>query len=157
MPETKSRFLERILEPTGEEGKAFTSERQHSAQAFALHVDYRNGLSSEGTAWSHFGRYKWQDHGDHESLRIVFGPMCAIEVQGHNLGILVGEIREGQLNGIKEMVTSQAQLAVHEDPEALVISSVTAYPDFDKFFEAIKEEAKGEDGHENRHARRIER
>ena len=157
MPEARSKFVERILDTKPEDGKAFTSERQLTAQALALHVDYRDGLSSEGAAWSHLGRYKWRDNGNHETLRIILGPMCAMEIVGHNLKILVGEIREGQLNGIKEMLSGQSALAVHDGSKDPVINSVTAYPDFDQLFEEIKEEAKGESKHEARHARRFER
>lgn len=142
MPEPKSKFVERVFESkSADELKSYTGERQPSAQSLALHIDYRDGLSSEGTAWSHFGRYKWRDNGDHETLRIVFGPLCAMEVVGHNLGALIREIREGRLNGIKEMITGQARLALNEGIETPVIASVKAYPDFDALFESIKEEA----------------
>jgi hypothetical protein len=147
MAETKSKFLRDLIDKGNESveaAKSFTSERQQTAQALALHVDYRDGRSNEGVGWSHFGRYQWRDLGNHESLRIIFGPMCAMEITGHNLGALVREIRDGQLNGIKEMVTGQAKLAVHEGHEEPVISGVTAYPDFDAVFESIKEEANQE-------------
>jgi hypothetical protein len=161
MPETKSRFLNKILESQSPEpdDKGYTSERQHTAQSLTLHVDYRDGLSGEGTAWSHLGRYKWRDQGSHESLRIIFGPMCAMEIIGHNLGVLVGEIREGQLNGIKEMISGQSALAIHEGSKEPVITGVSAYPDFDTLFEEIKEEAKGDskDAAKTRFTERFER
>ena len=46
MPEQKSKFLGKILDgkgPSSDEGKSFTSERQHTAQAFNLHVERRDG------------------------------------------------------------------------------------------------------------------
>jgi hypothetical protein len=152
MPDTKSKFLGKILDGKGpgtDEGKSFTSERQHTAQAFNLHVERRDGRHSEGFAWSHYAGYQWTDEGSVERLVVLFGER-AIEIEGHNLGVLVGEIREGQLNSIKELVTAQATLKQETaDPEP-VISSVKTYPDF----EEVLKEIKGEDDRETGHARR---
>ena len=113
MPEKKSRFLDTILDSkaaaSGDDGKSFTSERQHTAQAFNLHVERRDGRRAEGFAWSHYAGYQWTDEGSHERLVVMFG-MRAVEIEGHNLGVLVGEIREGQLNSIREMTTGHALL-----------------------------------------------
>ena len=84
--------------------KSFTSERQHTAQAFNLHVERRDGRRAEGFAWSHYAGYQWTDEGNHERLVVVFG-MRAVEIEGQNLGVLVGEIREGQLNSIRELAS----------------------------------------------------
>src|SRR5271165_2500478 len=119
MPDTKSRFLNRILESSeaGAEGEpSFTKERQHTAQAFNLHVERRDGRHAEGFAWSHYTGYDWRDEGDRERLVLLFGER-AVEIEGHNLAILVGEIREGQLNGIKELVSRQATLLENANPD----------------------------------------
>jgi hypothetical protein len=155
MPEQKSRFLDRILEPKGEteaESKSFTSERQHTAQAFNLHVERRDGRRAEGFSWSHYAGYQWTDDGDHERLIVIFGGR-ALEIEGHNLGVLVAEIREGQLNSIREMTTGHVQLLEQGQDNEPVISSVKMYPDF----EEILKEIKGEDDRETRHTRRLER
>jgi hypothetical protein len=110
----------------------------------SLHVDFRDGLASEGSAWSHFARYRWRDTGEHECLRIIFGPTCAMEILGHNLGKLVDLVRDGKLNGLREMTSAEARLAVHQGSADPVILGVTTYPDFDKFFEAIIKEAEEE-------------
>src|ERR1700692_3559287 len=71
MPEPKSRFIDKILDGKGsgaDEARSFTSERQHTAQAFNLHVERRDGRHSEGFAWSHYAGYQWTDEGDHEKL-----------------------------------------------------------------------------------------
>jgi len=154
MPEKKTRFLDTILDAktaAAGDGRSFTSERQHTAQAFNLHVERRDGRRAEGFAWSHYAGYQWTDEGSHERLVVVFG-MRAVEVEGHNLGVLVNEIREGQLNSIREMTTGQALLQEATNTEP-VISSVKMYPDFDE----ILRDLKGEDEHETRHTRRIER
>src|SRR5580698_11465938 len=143
MPEKKTRFLDTILDSKaagGDDGKTFTSERQHTAQAFNLHVERRDGRRSEGFAWSHYAGYQWTDEGSHERLVVVFG-MRAIEIEGHNLGVLVTEIREGQLNSIRELASGQAQLLQHANPDNQpVIESVRSYPDFAEILKGIKGE-----------------
>jgi len=152
MHDTKSRFVNRILEKgePGGDAQAFTKERQHTAQAFNLHVERRDGRMAEGFAWSHYIGYRWSDEGDREKLVVIFGNR-AVEIVGHRLGILVGQIREGQLNGIRELVSRQASLLEQESPEDQpVIISVKSYPDFEEILSAIK----GEDDDKHRHARR---
>ncbi len=127
-----------------EVAKSFTEERQPTAQAHNLHVDFRDGLSSEGVAWSHYARYRWRDEGEHESLRIIFGGAGALEVTGFNLKVLVDKMRQGRLSSIRELVTGQAKLAVAGGSEPVVMG-VKTYPDFDTLFEAIKQEGKEEE------------
>jgi hypothetical protein len=80
--------------------------------------------------------------------------MRAIEIEGHNLGVLVAEIREGQLNSIRELASGQAQLLKQGNPDNRpVIESVKSYPDF----ESILREIKGEDEHEAGHAGSVRR
>jgi hypothetical protein len=152
MPEAKSRFLDKILEPKCDDTKAFTSERQLTAQSFNLHVERRDGRRSEGFAWSHYLGYQWKDEGDRERLVIVFGER-AVEIEGHNLNVLVAEIREGQLNSIREMATAQAELKRANAEHEPIISSVRLYPDFEEIFRNIK----GDDDDKNRNARRMQR
>jgi hypothetical protein len=153
MPEQKSKFLGKILDgkgPSADEGKSFTSERQHTAQAFNLHVERRDGRRTEGFAWSHYVGYRWTDEGEHEKLVVLFG-MRAIEIEGHNLGAIVADLREGQLNGIKEMTTAQATLKHANAENEPIVSSIKSYPDFDQ----ILKDLKGEEEHETGHAGRV--
>jgi len=145
MPETKSRFLKKIIDDAdGESARSFAAERQLTAQAFNLHVERRDGRRSEGFAWSHYAGYQWSDEGNRERLVVVFGAR-ALEIEGHGLSVLVSEIREGQLNMIRELTTGQGVLAARENPGGEpVITSVRTYPDF----EEILKEIKGEDKHE---------
>jgi hypothetical protein len=147
MAEPKSRFLEKIIDgKVADEGKSFTSERQHTAQAFNLHIERRDGLKTEGFAWSHYVGYQWTDEGTHERLVVLFG-MRAIEIHGHNLGVLVGEIREGQLNSIRELASGQAQLLQHANPDNQpIIASVASYPDFEEILREIKGDERSEPG-----------
>jgi hypothetical protein len=157
MPETKSRFLNKILETRDAEPdapKSYTSERQHAAQAFNLHVERRDGRRSEGFAWSHYAGYQWTDEDSHERLVVVFG-MRALEIEGHNLGVLVSEIRDGQLNSLRELASGKAMLLEQANPDNdPVITSVKSYPDFEAILKGIKGEP---DEHEARHTRRLER
>jgi hypothetical protein len=154
MPETKSKFLDKILDPKSDgprDSQSFTKERQHTAQAFNLHVERRDGRRAEGFAWSHYVGYQWTDEGNRERLIVIFGER-AIEIEGHRLGILTDQIREGQLNGIRELVSRQATLLEHDNPDDQpVIVSVKSYPDF----EDILREIKGEDDDEHRHVKRV--
>jgi hypothetical protein len=156
MPEPKSKFLDRILDTRGGDAEAppaFTKERQHSAQSFNLHVERKDGRRSEGFAWSHYVGYQWTDEGSHERLIVVFG-MRAVEIDGHNLGVLVSEIREGQLNGIRELASGQKMLLEQRNPDNQpIIASVKSYPEFEDILKAIK----GEDERETRFTRKLER
>ena len=151
MPETKSRFVNRIIEEKAPDTAAYTKERQHTAQAFNLHVERKDGRKTEGFAWSHYAGYQWTDEGEHERLVVIFGAR-AVEIQGHNLGVLITEIREGQLNSIRELASRQATLLEHEKPDVgPIISSVRSYPDF----EQILREIKGEDDDKSQHVKRF--
>jgi hypothetical protein len=154
MPETKSRFLNKILDEKGggeDEGKTFTSERQHSAQAFNLHVERRDGRRAEGFAWSHYAGYQWTDEGNHERLVVLFGAR-AVEIEGNNLGVLVSEIREGQLNSIRELASGRATLLQQANPDnEPVITGVKMYPDFDE----VLKEIKGGGEHDTGFARKV--
>jgi hypothetical protein len=156
MPEAKSKFLDKILDGKGagaEDAKSYTSERQHTAQAFNLHVERRDGRRAEGFAWSHYAGYEWTDEGSHERLVVVFG-MRAVEIEGHNLGRLVDEIREGQLNSIRELASGQKMLLEQGNPDNQpIVANVRSYPDFDE----ILREIKGEDDDKARHPKRIAR
>jgi hypothetical protein len=148
MPEPKTDFAHRLLEKREGEGKSFTSERQQTAQAFNLHVELRDGRRAEGFAWAHYAGYRWDDEGEHEKLILLFGTR-ALEIEGHNLMVLVEDIRECQLNGIKEMVSAQAELKHANASEDPVISNIRMYPDFDDLLKEIKGDDR-ETGHAGR-------
>jgi hypothetical protein len=155
MPEARSKFLHKIIDSGAEPGKSFSKERQLSAQAFNLHVERRDGRQAEGFAWSHYVGYEWKDEGDQERLTVVFGERV-IEIEGHNLGVLVSEIRDGQLNGIRELASGQNALLQQANPENQpIISGVRSYPDFDEIVKQIKRGGASDD--KGGHAGRIER
>ena len=149
MPEEKSQFLRKLLNENSDRSEdwqqPFTSERQHTAQAFNLHVERRDGRHSEGFSWSHYAGYRWTDEGEQERLVVLFGGR-AVEIEGHNLGVLVSEIREGQLNSIRELATAQATLKRETADTGPVISSVKTHPDFEELLKEIKGDDR-ESGH----------
>jgi hypothetical protein len=153
MPEEKSQFLRKLLNEKGdlpEDQMPFTSERQLTAQAFNLQVEKRDGRHSEGFPWSHYSGCKWSNEGNHERLVILFGTR-ALEIQGHNLSELVNEIREGKLNGVKEMISAQATLKEANADSDAIIREIRIYPDF----EEILKEIKGEQEHDAGFARKV--
>jgi len=153
MPEAKPDFLHKLIDTKAEDSKSFTSERQHTAQSFSLNVDWRDGRQKQGFAWAHYVGYRWLDDGETEKLAVIFGDR-ALEIEGHNLGVLVAEVRDGQLNGIKELASGQSKLLLQSNPNNQpIILGVKTYPDFDD----ILMEIKGEPNVQNRHTRRIER
>jgi len=153
MHNAKSKFLDRILEQPGEGAKSYTAERQLAAQAFNLHVERRDGRFSEGFPWAHYAGYRWTDEGSHERLLVMFGPR-ALEIEGHHLMALVDEIRDGQLNSIRELTTAQRTLLEHSNPDnEPVITSLKSYPDFEEMLKEIK----GEHRSETRFTERFER
>ena len=155
MPEAlKSRTLDRILDRAPEDEKAFTKERQHTAQAFTLHVEWRDGRRTEGFAWAHYLGYRWADEGEAEKLILIFGER-AIEVEGHNLAPLVDEIREGRLSSIKELSTSRQMLLNDANPGGEpVIAGIRSYPDVAEILKQIKGEERDD---QTGHARRLQR
>ena len=152
MPE-KSQFLRKILNENSdlpEDASSVTSERQHSAQAFNLHLEKRDGLHAEGFAWSHYSGYKWTDEGSHERLVILFGARAA-EILGHNLKSVVEQVREGQLNGVWEMLTAQVELKRAGGDTGPVIIEINIHPDFEELLKEIK----GGDEHNTGFARKV--
>ncbi len=143
MPE--SQFLKKIIGAPDDSPKSFTSERQLTAQAFNLHVERRDGRSAEGFAWSHYAGYQWSDEGEREKLIVLFGNR-ALEIEGHNLKVLLDEIREGQLNSITEMVSAQAELKRANAEREPIISSVRMYPDFGEIIKEIKGDGEHDTG-----------
>jgi hypothetical protein len=153
MPEEKSPFLRKLLNEKSdlpEENAPFTSERQLTAQAFNLQAEKRDGLHSEGFPWSHYSGCRWTNEGEHETLVILFGSR-ALEIEGHNLKALVEDIREGKLNGVKEMISARAALKEANADSDPIIRDIRIYPDF----EEILREIKGEQEHDTGFARKV--
>jgi hypothetical protein len=150
MPESqlpRSKVLRRILEEDGDHSEDHehyhTSEWQHAAQAFNLHVERRDGLHSENFPWMDYSGCQWKDEGSHETLVILFRSR-AVEIEGYNLKALEDEVRSGQLNSVKEMITAQAsakQANADSDP---IIREIRMYPDFEEILKDIKGETRRE-------------
>jgi hypothetical protein len=131
--------------------KSSARERQLTAQAINLHVDFIDGRRAEGFAWAHYVGYEWQDESGEERLTVLFGPR-AVEIFGKNLGALIDDIREGRLNRIRELPGARRKQLEADNPDnEPVIRAIKVYPDF----RAMLEEIKGEyDEQHTRHAKR---
>jgi hypothetical protein len=146
----KNRVVERILGQTDESQKASSKERQHTAQAFTLHVEWRDGRKTEGFAWAHYLGYRWTDDSEKERLVLIFGER-ALEIEGHNLEKLVEDIRDGKLNGIREMNSARQTQLRNENPDREpVISAIHSFPDVEEIFREIKGERDGKAGYAGR-------
>lgn len=146
MSDVRNHVVERILSrvATGDTARdvhSHTTERQPSAQALHLHIESCDGKEAEGGPWLTQTRYKWRDLGNRERLRLLFGDW-GVEIEGHNLMVLVDEFREGQLNGVRELTSPEETLLENENPQdEPIITSAKCYPDFDQTFEEIKGES----------------
>lgn len=154
---TSTRWLQKMMNDKSdqpEDSSSYASERQLSAQAFSLHVEWLDGRRSQGFAWSHYAGYEWEDEGSEERLTILFGPR-AVEITGKNLGVLIDDIREGKLNRIRELPGARRKQLEHGNPDdEPVVRAIQVYPDF----RAMLEEIKGEyDEQHTRSARRAQR
>jgi hypothetical protein len=131
--------------------KSSTRERQLTAQALSLHVDFIDGRRAEGFAWPHYVGYEWEDEATEERLTILFGPR-AVEVLGKNLTALIDDIREGRLNRIRELPGARRkQLEEGNLENEPIVRAINVYP----HFRALLEEIKGEqDEHQTRQSRR---
>jgi hypothetical protein len=151
-----SKFLRRILEQEGDhpedhDAPAATAERQLTAQAYTLYVEWLDGRRSEGFPWLQYGGCRWTDDGEHETLVILFDGR-AVEITGLNLRVLLPHIREGQLNSIRELPSSQRKQLEQMNPDnQAIIAGIKAYPDFEEVLREIKG---AQDEQPTRHARR---
>lgn len=134
----KPRALERIL-GRDEDTKSFASERQLTAQAFALHLDFKDGRESENVSWSHFRRARWRDDGDIERLFVLFAEDILV-IEGFNLKPLEDEVRECKLNRISEMSPQEAALKRASGATEPIISTISLYPDLEEILMEIKGE-----------------
>jgi hypothetical protein len=131
--------------------RVWTRERQLTAEALNLRVDWIDGRRSEGFCWRHYAGFEWVDLSDEERLVIHFDPRF-VEILGKNLSCLLDEIAEGRLNRIRELSGAQRkQLEQHNPENEPVIRAINVYPRF----QALLEEIKGEEN--ERHTRNTER
>jgi len=147
----KSKTLARILD-RDEDVRSHTSERQHAAQAFALHLEYKDGRASENIPWMRFVRANLTDYSDCERLTVLFDN-CVVEVDGHNLKAIEEDLRECRLKEIVELLSQQVKLKRAEGAAEPLVSAIRCYPEID----IAVSQMKGEDDDQGRHARRLQR
>lgn len=131
--------------------RAWTRERQLTAQSLNLRVDWIDGRRSEGFSWHRYAGFEWQDLSDEERLIIHFDPRF-VEIFGRNLGVLMDDIAEGRLNRVRELPSAQRKQLEQLNPEnEPVIRAINVYPRF----QALLDEIKGEQ--DEQHTRNTER
>lgn len=127
-----------------------TRERQLTAQALNLRVDWIDGRRSEGFSWQRYAGFEWEDGGDEERLTIHFDPRF-VEIFGRNLAALIDDIAEARLNRVRELPGAQRKQLEQLNPDnEPIIRAINVFPKFS----ALLEEVKGEhDEHHTRNAR----
>jgi len=131
--------------------RSWTRERQLTAQALNLRVDWIDGRRSEGFSWHRYAGFEWEDVGEEEHLTIHFDPRF-VEIFGRNLGALIDDIAEGRLNRVRELPGAQRkQLEQHNPENEPIIRAINVYPRF----QALLQEIKGEEN--ERYTRSAER
>lgn len=122
--------------------KAFTVEREGTAQTFSLSVRSCDGRSVDGFAMSHYVRHQWLDRNAHpERLVLLFstGAMC---IEGEHLQRGLDALEEGKLkriqvqdsNEIAAIRSRNADVRKPEDKEP-VVSRVLIAPSLDTVLE----------------------
>jgi hypothetical protein len=145
MHEEKSRvWVEKFMNDKSdlpEDYPPYSSERQLSAEARSLLVEYLDSRRSEGFTWMHYGGFEWEDDGpDGERLTILFGARFLV-IFGSNLSVLIDDIREGKLNRIREMPGARRKQLEDSNPDNLaIIREIRAYPSFRSILEDIRGE-----------------
>ena len=132
--------------------RSSTRERQLTAEARSLLVEYLDGRRSEGFAWMHYAGFEWEDDGpDGERLTILFDPRF-LEITGSNLGVLIDDIRDGRLNRLREMPGARRKQLEHSNPDnEPLIRAIRAFPSFRSILEEIRGD---QDEQRTRNARR---
>jgi hypothetical protein len=134
-----------------ESPRSRTRERQMTARALNLRVDWIDGRRSEGFSWQRYAGFEWEDCGEEERLTIHFDPRF-VEIFGKNLSVLVEDIGEERLNRVRELPGAQRKQLEQLNPDGEpIIRAINVFPKFS----ALLEEIKGEhDEHHTRNTRR---
>jgi hypothetical protein len=138
--------------------EGFVKERQASGQAGLLSLRFRGGRDEETVPWSLFARARWHDDGKSEQLALLFSN-CLITVEGEHLRSIRLAHEEGQLKALEEHNERDVELLRSEnadlraDHKKPIIRSIRVEPSFEQTVSAMK----GEDAHETRFTRKLER
>ncbi len=165
MAEAKRWAAEMILDKTARVAstpedvpEGFVKERQASGQAGLLCLRFRGGRDEETVPWSLFARAKWHDDGNAERLSLLFSN-CLVTVEGEHLRSIRLAHEEGQLKSLEEHNERDVELLrsenadVRPDHKKPIIRSIRVEPSFEQTVSAMK----GQDAHETRFTRKLER
>jgi hypothetical protein len=149
MPETKS-FAETVLKKTTvsedrEWRRAFTLERQETAQAFNLRIWFRNGRQAQALHWSHYlGDEYRDDGGEWESLTLLFGDRV-VRIRGEHFKRLLDGLDDGKLrilqeqdgNEVKAIRAHNLDKRLASDKET-IIAEIEVLPPFETLAAALE-------------------
>jgi hypothetical protein len=145
------KFTAREHEEQGDED-GLTRERQTNAQAFALSVVFKDRRRRQTFPWSMYGGHEWTDDGEVETISLLFGERGCI-VRGYRFASLDRDLSLGKRASICEHTKAQVDTMLAHEGEEPIILQVETFPPFPELVTSLK----GEDEHEDRHARRPQR
>jgi hypothetical protein len=107
-----SKFISQAphTEPESDWRRAFTVERDGSAQPFCLSVRSQNGRGAIGIAMSLYLRHWWLDDGGRMEKLILLFSNGAIYLEGQHLQRGVDALEEGKLKRIQEQSSNEVSL-----------------------------------------------
>lgn len=107
-----SKFISQAphTEPESDWRKAFTVERDGSAQPFCISVRLQNGRGAVGIAMSLYLRHWWLDDGGRTEKLILLFSGGAIYLEGRHLQRGVDALEEGKLKRIQEQSKNEISL-----------------------------------------------
>lgn len=94
-------------ESTAPGRKAFTVEREGTAQTFSLSVRARDGRAVDGFAMSHYVRHQWLDRNARTERFVVLFSFGAIYIEGEHLQRGFDALEEGKLKRIQILDTNE--------------------------------------------------
>ena len=114
MPETS--FVQKFIsqaphtEPESEWRRAFTVERDGSAQPFCISVRSQDGRSADGFTMSIYLRHRWLDGGGRLERLVLLFNGSAIYIEGQHLQRGLDALEEGKLKRIQEQNSNEIAL-----------------------------------------------
>jgi hypothetical protein len=131
-----------------EDEAGLTREHQTNAQAFSLSVVFKDRRRRQSFPWSMYGGHEWTDDGDIETIVTLFGERGCI-IRGYRFAALDRDLSLGKLASIREHTKAQVESMQAGEGEEPIIVSIETFPPFPQLVTSLK----GEEEHENGHAR----
>jgi hypothetical protein len=125
-----------------------TREHQTNVQAFALSVVFKDHRRRQTFPWSMYGGHEWTDDGEIETIAVLFGERGCV-VRGYRFATLDRDLSLGKRASIREHTKAQVESMLASEGDEPIILAVETFPPFPELLASLK----GEEQHENGHAR----